>query len=129
MAVQKGEIGIYGILKNDTPDAIIAYAEQIKDTNENKNQQVINEELRTELDAVDALVDTKVDKVVGKGLSTNDYTTTEKNKLAGIANNANNYSLPTASASVLGGVKVGANLAISNGVLSATEQLKWRTIE
>lgn len=30
------------------------------------------------------------------------------------------YTLPTASASVLGGVKVGANLSISNGVLSAT---------
>ena len=30
----------------------------------------------------------KVDKVSGKGLSTNDYTTTEKNKLAGIAANA-----------------------------------------
>ena len=30
------------------------------------------------------------------------------------------YSLPTASASTLGGVKVGTNLSISNGVLSAT---------
>ena len=30
----------------------------------------------------------KVDKVNGKGLSTNDYTTTEKNKLAGIASGA-----------------------------------------
>ncbi|MGN5456811.1 MAG: phage baseplate protein [Candidatus Kurthia intestinigallinarum] len=30
-------------------------------------------------------VSNKVDKVSGKGLSTNDYTTTEKNKLAGIA--------------------------------------------
>lgn len=30
-------------------------------------------------------VSTKVDKVSGKGLSTNDYTTNEKNKLAGIA--------------------------------------------
>jgi hypothetical protein len=29
-------------------------------------------------------LDTKVDKVTGKGLSTNDYTTDEKNKLAGI---------------------------------------------
>ena len=29
---------------------------------------------------------TKVDKVSGKGLSTNDYTTTEKNKLAGLSN-------------------------------------------
>lgn len=31
----------------------------------------------------------KVDKVSGKGLSTNDYTTAEKNKLAGIATGAN----------------------------------------
>ena len=61
----------------------------------------------------------KVDKVAGKGLSTNDYSTADKNKLAGVAANANNYSLPTASASVLGGVKVGANLNISGGVLSA----------
>ena len=30
----------------------------------------------------------KVDKIVGKGLSTNDYTTNEKNKLAGIASGA-----------------------------------------
>jgi hypothetical protein len=30
----------------------------------------------------------KVDKVIGKGLSTNDYTTTEKDKLAGIASGA-----------------------------------------
>ena len=44
----------------------------------------------------------KVDKVDGKGLSTNDYTTAEKNKLAGL----NNYELPTASAETLGGVKV-----------------------
>ena len=35
----------------------------------------------------------KVDKITGKGLSTNDYTTEEKNKLAGISANANNYSL------------------------------------
>lgn len=32
------------------------------------------------------LVDTKVDKVSGKQLSTNDYTTAEKNKLAGLSN-------------------------------------------
>ena len=34
---------------------------------------------------VDDAVSTKVDKVSGKGLSTNDYTTAEKNKLSGIA--------------------------------------------
>ena len=58
----------------------------------------------------------KVDKVDGKGLSTNDYTTAEKTKLAGL----NNYTLPTASSTQLGGVKVGAGLAINDGVLSAT---------
>lgn len=62
-----------------------------------------------------------VAKETGKGLSTNDYTSAEKNKLAGIASGANNYSLPTASANTLGGVKIGANLTITNGVLSANQ--------
>ncbi len=39
-------------------------------------------------DALQANIDTKVDKVSGKGLSTNDYTTEEKNKLSGIATGA-----------------------------------------
>ena len=39
----------------------------------------------------------KVDKVEGKGLSTNDYTGAEKSKLAGIATNANNYTHPASS--------------------------------
>lgn len=56
----------------------------------------------------DENIDKKVDKVSGKGLSTNDYTTDEKNKLAGIASGANKYVLPAATASALGGVKVGA---------------------
>lgn len=38
----------------------------------------------------------KVDKVSGKGLSTNDYTTTEKNKLAGIASGANKTTVDSA---------------------------------
>lgn len=64
----------------------------------------------------------KVDKINGKGLSTNDYTTTEKNKLNGIEENANDYSLPIASSTVLGGIKVGSGLNIdSNGVLSSSE--------
>lgn len=50
----------------------------------------------------------------------NNYTTTEKNKLSGIEANANNYSLPTASASTLGGVKVdGITITIADGVISA----------
>lgn len=69
---------------------------------------------------INAALAEKVDKVSGKGLSTNDYTTEEKNKLAGIESGANRYTLPTASANQLGGVKVGSGLTIENGVLSAT---------
>lgn len=39
--------------------------------------------------AVDTALDNKVDKVSGKGLSTNDYTTADKEKLAGIEAQAN----------------------------------------
>lgn len=67
------------------------------------------------------IVNKFVAKEEGKGLSSNDYTTTEKNKLAGIAEGANNYTLPAATAGSLGGVKVGAGLAVTgDGTLSAT---------
>lgn len=71
-----------------------------------------------------------VAKESGKGLSTNDYTTEEKNKLAGL----NNYTLPTASAETLGGVKVGSGLTISDGVLNATgggtaDSIDWSNIQ
>ena len=51
-----------------------------------------DESLKTLVDETklytDNAVSSKVDKVTGKGLSTNDYTTTEKNKLSGIASGA-----------------------------------------
>lgn len=50
----------------------------------------------------------KVDKVSGKGLSTNDFTNAYKTKLDGVAEGANNYVLPSATNSALGGVRVGA---------------------
>lgn len=49
----------------------------------------------------------KVDKVEGKQLSSNNYTTAEKNKLA----NLQNYTLPTATKNILGGVKAITNIA------------------
>lgn len=47
---------------------------------------------------------------------------TDKAKLDGIATGANNYTytLPTATSSVLGGVKVGSNITVSSGVISLT---------
>lgn len=47
----------------------------------------------------------------------------DKSKLNGIAEGANNYSLPTASSSTLGGIKIGTGLTIdSSGVVSVTGQ-------
>lgn len=71
----------------------------------------------------------KVDKVTGKQLSTNDYTTAEKNKLAGIAENANNYSLPKATATVLGGVKIGANIEIDSEGKISVKSITWANVE
>lgn len=63
-----------------------------------------------------------VAKESGKGLSSNDYTSDEKSKLAGITPGANKYSLPMASSSALGGIKVGSNLTIdSSGTLAAKD--------
>lgn len=47
----------------------------------------------------------KVDAVSGKGLSTNDFTAAYKSKLDGISSGANNYKLPVASTTALGGIK------------------------
>lgn len=77
--------------------------------------------LKDLLTKINALLDKKVDKVDGKGLSTNDYTTDEKNKLNGIATGANNYTLPTASGTTLGGVKTGSNITNTDGTLSLTK--------
>lgn len=87
--------------------------------NETKRATGIEEALRTDVEDLTGqlliLKKTKVNKVEGKGLSTNDYTTPEKNKLAAIEAEANKYVLPAATASALGGVKIGSNITLANG--------------
>lgn len=81
------------------------------------SEYVTESELTEKNYATNSQLGNKVDKVEGKGLSTNDYTTAEKEKLEGL----NNYTLPKASASELGGIKVGTGLDVtSDGVLNAT---------
>lgn len=63
----------------------------------------------------------KVDKVEGKELSSNDFTDAYRTKLGGIAQGANKYVLPTATAEIIGGVKVGANISYSNGTISLSK--------
>lgn len=70
---------------------------------------------------IKTLLSGKVDKETGKGLSTNDFTTAEKEKLSGIASGANKYTLPAATSSALGGVKTGANITNNSGEISLTK--------
>lgn len=51
-------------------------------------------EIDDKLDSMQSEIDSKVDAVDGMGLSTNDYTTAEKDKLAAIEANANFYEHP-----------------------------------
>ena len=50
-------------------------------------------------------LDRKVDKIDGKGLSDENFTKEEKEKLEKIAKEANNYTLPAASLKELGGIR------------------------
>ena len=69
----------------------------------------------TEFEALQDLSANKVDKVEGKGLSTNDYTTAEKNKLAGIAASAE------VNQNAFSNVKVGTTTAAANAKTDTLE--------
>lgn len=74
--------------------------------------------------------DNKVDKISGKSLSANDYTNEEKNKLSNIEERANCYQLPTATQSVLGGIKSGLDITIdNNGNVSVNDNSHKHTID
>lgn len=45
----------------------------------------------------------------------------DKKKLDGIANSANAYSLPNATSTTLGGVKIGSNISVNGGTISLTK--------
>ena len=59
----------------------------------------------------------------------------DKNKLDGIADGANNYTLPIASATALGGIKLGSGLSVTNdGTVSVSADVvagavQWNSIE
>lgn len=67
----------------------------------------------------------KVDVETGKGLSTNDFTNEEKEKLA----NLENYTLPKASSTQLGGVKVGTGVSVDDDGTINVEELDWANIK
>ena len=64
-------------------------------TNWSTSDAVTNDDLNRIEGNTKDLKDNKVDKVVGKGLSSADFTQAEKDKLAGIASGANKYIHPS----------------------------------
>ena len=70
----------------------------------------------------------KVDKETGKGLSTNDFTNTLKDKLDGIEEGANNYTLPTANNATKGGVTLSdstsSEFGTDNGIAATPKAVK-----
>ena len=89
------------------------------------NTFVTKENLTRFKTKLDEKLQGKVSVEEGKGLSSNDYTTEEKQKLAGLQN----YTLTKASADTLGGIKVGAGLQVSeDGTLSA-DSVDWANVQ
>lgn len=65
-------------------NSVSAMNSSIQTNKDNLSKEITDRENAD--DELRNLIDNKVDKVNGKGLSTNDYTTAEKNKLAGLNN-------------------------------------------
>ena len=89
------------------------------------NTFVTKENLTRFKTKLDEKLQEKVSVEEGKGLSSNDYTAEEKQKLAGLQN----YTLTKASSDTLGGVKVGTGLQVSeDGTLSA-DSVDWANVQ
>lgn len=95
------EIGADYAKKSEIPDVSGYQTEaQVQEQISTHNTAAdAHSDIRTEVSTLNTLVGGKVDKVDGKGLSTNDYTTDEKNKLAGIEAGANKTIVDTALSS------------------------------
>lgn len=91
----KVEVGVYGIAKSGgNAEKIVStevikmlvvdgsYNERLREENDISSSNA--EKLENQIADLTLVVNDKVGKETGKGLSTNDYTTTEKNKLADI---------------------------------------------
>lgn len=99
MATKKLQILDYKIKQADNANTVgglalehFATAADMTDVQSKVGDKSVSEQITTG-------IANKVDKVDGKGLSTNDYTTAEKNKLAGIAEGANKTIVDSAMSS------------------------------
>lgn len=87
---EKGEPFTYEDLSEEQKREL-SRADEVEDIRNGYNGIIYN----SAGDAVRAIGNGKVDKIIGKGLSTRDYTTVEKEKLAGIETGANKTTIDT----------------------------------
>jgi hypothetical protein len=85
---------------NNDPDFSANILQQLVDLG------IADSDLKDDITGINTALAGKVDKEANKGLSTNDYTTNEKNKLTGIEENANLYTHPVYTARTTGFYKV-----------------------
>lgn len=122
------------VTKTDNPHSVT------KDQVGLGNVDNTSDKLKPISDATKSALEGKVDKVAGKSLTSNDFTDVLKTKLEGIAENANNYSLPTASETQLGGVMVDSalnststnpvqNRVVGSAIDEINGKLSWAKID
>ena len=127
LTVVEDDIGTLGAFQFDSDLSLIR--SDIRTANDKNDEQdgilvniitAISEKVN--IDYVDSKLALKVDKINGKGLSTEDYTTGEKEKLLGVEADANNYVHPE---------KHPANMITEDSTrrfITDTERINWNGI-
>lgn len=121
MAVNKGEIGIYGVLRRDGGDNVLANTDQIKDKQLNKTQEQLNQEAINNIDS-------KVDKVEGKSLVSDADIT----KLSELPNNDdlnNKLEAKLDKSSIESTITAGSNNPVSSAAINTYIDNTVTTIE
>src|SRR5574344_2004501 len=127
LGASKGKDGGGYILPNATKESlggvIVGDNLAITDGVLTTENVITNSKYEQDQALVYAEIDKKANNAVVTESSNGLMSVSDKNKLDNIEKNANNYTLPTASNTVLGGVKVGDNLSITNGTLNGAYKI------
>ena len=104
ITIAKSDVGLANVDNTADKDKSVAHAETAGDADTLDGKQADDFMLKSDHDGYEDVISTslndlearKVDKESGKGLSSNDFTTDEKQKLAGIEAGAQKHIAPTA---------------------------------
>ena len=120
---EMAEVGVESVLGRvvGTPGQIQVVSDSESSSGDTVARVSLDPNFAEDVRELGEAVDNCVEKVPGKGLSAEDFTTELKQKLEGIEAQANKYVLPPATVQTIGGVKQGQNVTIAaDGTISAT---------